>query len=134
MIARRTLLGAAGALAASRARASDEAPVVELSTDSGRHSAVAQGAAAHRQLPSLRGQRAMQRGHPYRAARARGVQDLGLIEGCWQNDPAKLFPPDRGSRPDPCCADGRQSMRSRLQAGYRRRRRSSHPYRSAAGP
>ena len=98
MIARRTLLGAAALLSASSARAWAVADTdVELVTGLGvvklRLSAAAPLTTANflRYVDSGR----LAGATFYRAARAPGTTDVGLIEGGLQNDPAKLYPPVR---------------------------------------
>lgn len=95
MIARRTLLGAAAALASSPAWAMSDDPAIELSTDLG---AIQLQLSSKAPLSTANFLAYVDAGRFngatfYRAARIKGARDAGLIEGGLQNDPLKLFPP-----------------------------------------
>ena len=96
VVDRRALLGAVGALAAKPAWALDAlARSAELVTDLG---VIRLQLSARAPLTTANFLRYLDSGRLsgatfYRAARAKGVSDVGLIEGGLQNDPAKLFPP-----------------------------------------
>lgn len=96
-IARRTLLGAAGVLSASPAWAQPAAgdTAVELVTPLG---VLKLSLSARAPLTTANFLRYVDSGRLahaafYRAARAPGTTDVGLVEGGLQNDPALLFPP-----------------------------------------
>ena len=95
MIRRRTVLAAAGALASRPALAQEGGVGVELVTDLGAVRLRLSPAAPLTTANFLRyvDTRRMDGATFYRAARAKGVADVGLIEGGLQNDPAKLLPP-----------------------------------------
>ena len=95
MMKRRTLLAAAGVAAARPAWAINRAPAVDLVTDLG---LIRLQLAASAPLTTANFLMYVDSGrltgsHFYRAARAKGVTDVGLIEGGLQNDPDKLFRP-----------------------------------------
>ena len=95
MIKRRTLLAAAGLVAARPAWALGGAPAVDLTTELG---VIRLQLAASAPLTTTNFLRYVDSGRFsgarfYRAARAKGVTDAGLIEGGLQNDPDKLLPP-----------------------------------------
>lgn len=95
MIARRALLTATIALPAWPGWASDDALGVELATDLG---AIRLQLSSQAPLTAANFLAYIDSGRLngatfYRAARTKGTQDKGLIEGGLQNDPAKLLPP-----------------------------------------
>ena len=92
---RRTLLAAAGLLAPRPAWGLGGPAAVELVTDLG---IIRLQLAASAPMTTANFLRYIDTGRMtgaqfYRAARAKGVADVGLVEGGLRNDPDKLFPP-----------------------------------------
>lgn len=95
MIARRAVLTAAAALPDWPAWALDGMPIVELTTELGgiRLKLSPKAPLTSANFLAYVDSGRLSEATFYRAARSKGTQDLGLIEGGLQNDPAKLLPP-----------------------------------------